>query len=145
MQREISEKTLELNICAEILSSLRGRPGYQNVVWQGLTQKQERDVGVDAILRDLGPGRSLLLPFKSPWPSSAMDYLYKFSINTLQHGTMESGPCLMYPMRSIMHCRYIVLGPRPLATLRTCLLTHGYLELAALIHPSWVVHSNATE
>ncbi len=38
-----------------------------------------------------------MLQFKSPWPSSVVDTKYKFSINTLQHVTLEQGLGLRYP------------------------------------------------
>ena len=38
-----------------------------------------------------------MLQFKAPWPSSQVDSLYKFSINTDQHRTLEDGPCKDFP------------------------------------------------
>jgi hypothetical protein len=96
-KREIYEKTLELNVCCEILAILRAQPGYQKAVWQGLTQAQERQVGLDELVRNLGPGRNLMLQFKAPWSSSPADTRYKFSLNTRQHQTLERGPCTKYP------------------------------------------------
>ncbi|MCH8063481.1 MAG: hypothetical protein IH861_13380 [Chloroflexi bacterium] len=96
-KRQISEKTLELNVCAEVLSQMRLIPGYEKAVWQGLTQMQERSAGLDELLRNLGPGQFLMLQFKSPWPSSIVDITYKFSINIQQHITLEQGPCSLYP------------------------------------------------
>ena len=43
-RREIYEKTLELNICAEIISMIRKNPVFEKAVWQGLTQLQEKSV-----------------------------------------------------------------------------------------------------
>lgn len=54
----ISEKTVELNICAQINQNLRRR-----ILWFGLTQAQEAISGFDAATR-LG-GRILLFQFKA--------------------------------------------------------------------------------
>lgn len=56
----LSEKTLELNICAQVSAHLKGR---QNVFWFGLTQKQEAKAGFDACTK-LG-GRLLIFHFKA--------------------------------------------------------------------------------
>jgi len=87
--REISEKTLELNVCAEILSIFRTHLGFRKAIWCGLTQRQEREKGLDELLRNLGPGVHFMLQFKAPWPTSRVDTLYTFSINTEQHKTLE--------------------------------------------------------
>ena len=49
-KREIYEKTLELNVCAEILTIIRSQPGFEKAVWQGLTQAQESSWGLDELL-----------------------------------------------------------------------------------------------
>jgi hypothetical protein len=54
----LSEKTLELNFCAQARARL-GRPAF----WFGLTQRQEARAGFDAAAR-LG-GRVILLQFKA--------------------------------------------------------------------------------
>ncbi len=96
-QRQISEKTLELNVCAEILGIIRRNPSYRKVVWQGMTQQQERTNGLDEALRGLGTGWYLMLQFKSPWPTSLVDLQYKFSINSEQHATLVSGLARQFP------------------------------------------------
>lgn len=57
---KISEKTLELNICAQVARHVSPK---QQVFWFGLTQKQEAKAGFDACTQ-LG-GRLLLLQFKA--------------------------------------------------------------------------------
>ena len=54
----LSEKTIELNICAEIARTRKPR-----TTWFGLTQKQEAEAGFDACAK-LG-GRLVLLQFKA--------------------------------------------------------------------------------
>ena len=83
--KEVSEKSLELNVCAELLQHIRSWPGCERALWLGLTQAQERRRGIDELIRNVGPGFSLMLQFKAPWPSSVVDDLYKFSINERQH------------------------------------------------------------
>ena len=48
---ELYEKTLELNIFAELLSINRAQPGYRKAVCQDLTQAQERAVALDELMR----------------------------------------------------------------------------------------------
>ncbi len=85
----MSEKSLELNVCAELLQHIRSWPGCERALWLGLTQAQERRKGLDELIRNVGPGFSLMLQFKAPWPTSRVDDLYKFSINERQHQALE--------------------------------------------------------
>ena len=87
--RAVSEKTLELNVCAELLQLIRTWPGCEGALWFGLTQKQERRTGLDQLIENVGPGFALMLQFKSPWPTSIVDHLYKFSINEQQHEPLD--------------------------------------------------------
>ena len=87
--KEVSEKSLELNVCAELLQYIRSWPGCQSALWLGLTQRQERRTGLDELIHNVGPGFSLMLQFKAPWPTSVVDSLYKFSINERQHKALE--------------------------------------------------------
>ena len=54
-----------------------------------MTQRQERRNGLDQLIRKTGIGSSLMLQFKSPWPTSRVDSLYRFSINERQHEALE--------------------------------------------------------
>ena len=87
--KEVSEKSLELNVCAEMLQHIRAWPGCERALWLGLTQRQERCTGLDELIRNAGPSFALMLQFKVPWPSSLVDDLYKFSINERQHEALE--------------------------------------------------------
>ena len=87
--KEVSEKSLELNVCAEMLQHIRTWPGCGRALWLGLTQRQERRTGLDELIKNVGPGNSLMLQFKAPWSSSRVDNLYKFSINERQHEALE--------------------------------------------------------
>ena len=54
-----------------------------------MTQAQERRKGIDELIRNVGPGFSLMLQFKAPWPTSLVYNLYKFSINEKRHEALE--------------------------------------------------------
>ena len=87
-KREVSEKSLELNVCSEMLQALRGHAGYRKALWIGLTQREERQQGLDVRVRNTA-GLALMLQFKSPWATYYGDVLYKFSINKRQHEALE--------------------------------------------------------
>ena len=87
--KEVSEKSLELNICAELLQHVREWPGCDRALWLGLTQAQERRTGLDELIRNVGQGFAFMLQFKAPWTTSRVDNLYKFSINERQHQALE--------------------------------------------------------
>ena len=86
---------MELNVCAEFLQHIRTRPGCEGAVWFGLTQRQERERGLDELICN-APGLALMLQFKSPWANSRVDYLYRFSINRKQHRALEN-LAIQYP------------------------------------------------
>ena len=87
--KAVSEKSLELNVCAELLQVIRTWPGCEGALWLGLTQQQERRTGLDELIDGVGPGVALMLQFKAPWRTSVVGSLYKFSINERQHGALE--------------------------------------------------------
>ena len=84
----MSEKSLELNVCAELIQCIRARTGCEGAVWFGMTQQQERRTGFDETAVN-APGHSLMLQFKSPKATSTYDHHYKFSINRRQHEALE--------------------------------------------------------
>ena len=83
-RKQVSEKSLELNVCAELIQCMRARPGCESAVWFGMTQSQERRTGLDETVIN-APGHSLMLQIKSPKATSTYDDHYKFSINRRQH------------------------------------------------------------
>ena len=88
VRKKVSEKTLELNLCAELIKCIRARKGCERAVWFGMTQRQEHSFGLDETLLN-APGHSLMLQFKSPQATSTYDHHYKFSINRRQHEALE--------------------------------------------------------
>ena len=71
-----------------MLQCLRGLPDYRKALWIGLTQREERQQGLDARIRN-AEDLALMLQFKSPWPTYYGNDLYKFSINKKQHEALE--------------------------------------------------------
>ncbi len=104
-RKQVSEKSLELNVCAEILQIIR--TSFPRAVWLGLTQMQERRLGLDELIRNVGPGRHLMLQFKAPWATSKPNYLYKFGLEDQQYGRLRrlaqrypSGVYYVFPLYS---------------------------------------------
>lgn len=62
----VSEKTLELNVCAELLTRIRTIPGFGHAFWIGMKQDQEARNGIDEVLAGAPRGRYLALQFKAP-------------------------------------------------------------------------------
>ncbi len=87
-RKQVSEKSLELNLCAELIQCIRAHRGCEGAVWFGMTQQQERRTGLDEATAN-APGQSLMLQFKSPYATSTHDH-YKFSINRQQHEALEN-------------------------------------------------------
>ena len=87
-KKEVSEKSLELNVCAEMLQSLRSYWRYRKALWIGLTQREERQQGLDTRVHNVD-ALALMLQFKSPWATYYDEDFYKFSINKRQHEALE--------------------------------------------------------
>ena len=71
-----------------MLQCLRVYPNYRKALWVGLTQREEREQGLDEKIRN-ARGFALLLQFKSPWATFYGNNRYKFSINKRQHEALE--------------------------------------------------------
>lgn len=84
MPSKVSEKSLELNVGAELLGIVRGSWGFPKTYLQGLTQKKESQQGVDFFAR-LGPG-TRILAFQFKAPKGPADRLpYRFTLVSEQH------------------------------------------------------------
>ncbi len=90
MRKQVSEKTLELNVCAEMLNRIRQWSGCEHAFWLGMKQFEEASSGLDELLANLPPGRFLGLQFKSPYPSRPDISPYHYSINELQQSNLMS-------------------------------------------------------
>ena len=82
---EISEKTLELNVCAELLPYIRSIPGCSNAMWVGMKQDQEARNGIDELITNVPRGRHIILQFKAPRARPRGGPRYVFSLNDKQH------------------------------------------------------------
>lgn len=80
---KVSEKTLELNVGAEILAFVRGVLGHPHAYLRGLTQKEEKAEGVDNYA-DWGAPEVIAFQFKAPKRSTEAAP-YRFTLNRNQH------------------------------------------------------------
>ena len=83
----VSEKTLELNIGAEILYDLRNQFGGK-VFLRGLTQTEESKKGVDFYAGLNNKSRMYAFQFKSPIATYSSEPPYKYRINRRQHANL---------------------------------------------------------
>lgn len=82
---QVSEKTLELNVCAELLYFIRSLPGCQRAFWIGMKQDQEVRNGIDELMSNMPMGMHLALQFKAPWGTRPDQTPYRFTINDRQN------------------------------------------------------------
>ena len=84
----VSEKTLELNICAEVLQVIRQIPGCGGAFWIGMKQDQEARLGLDELIHNLPTGMHLALQFKAPRSEPREQIPYRFTINDRQNNNL---------------------------------------------------------
>lgn len=84
----VSEKTLELNICAELLGLLRSLPHCHAAFWIGMKQDQEARNGLDELITNLPAGMHLALQFKSPRSRPRDQMPYRFATNDKQNSSL---------------------------------------------------------
>src|SRR5437867_3850709 len=81
---KVSEKSLELNVGAELLGILRNDWGLQKAYLRGLTQREERQAGVDFFV-ELSPA-ARLFAFQFKAPKGKTDALpYRYTLKRQQH------------------------------------------------------------
>lgn len=87
MGKKVSEKSLELNIGAELLGLMRGPWGMPKAYLRGLTQREENDEGADAIAELPAGTRLFAFQFKAPKASKERQEgePYRFTIRRPQH------------------------------------------------------------
>jgi hypothetical protein len=88
MRKQVSEKTLELNISAELLQVIRNFPGCDKAFWIGMKQDQEARSGIDELLQNVPRGYHIGLQFKSPKALPPNIPPYRFTINDRQHSNL---------------------------------------------------------
>ena len=81
---KVSEKSLELNVCAELLQCIRTRPNCENALWFGLTQGQEKSKGLDELILNVPREVLLMLQFKAP-AAAHEGAPYRFRLNVKQY------------------------------------------------------------
>lgn len=81
---KVSEKSLELNIGAEVLGLMRGPWGMPKAYLRGLTQAEERREGVDSFLQLSPNARIFAFQFKAPRGAFDVEP-YKYKLMRYQH------------------------------------------------------------
>lgn len=85
---KVSEKSLELNVGAELLAHLRGPMKMQKAYLRGLTQREEKRSGVDFFANLPGDVRIFAFQFKAPrGPEDGLPY--RFTLNRDQHRALH--------------------------------------------------------
>ncbi len=85
---KVSEKSLELNVGAELLTRLRGPLNMPKAYLRGLTQRQEHGCGADFFAQLPVDTRIFAFQFKAPrGPSDGLPY--KFTLGRYQHGSLH--------------------------------------------------------
>ena len=82
---KVSEKTLELNIGAELLARMRSTWGMRKAYLRGLTQMEERQEGVDFFAHLSPSARIIAFQFKAPRRMKAESAPYRFTLVREQH------------------------------------------------------------
>ncbi len=86
---KVSEKTLELNVGAELLNLYRIERGWSRMYLQGLTQRQESQAGVDFFAQLSPHVRIAAFQFKAPFREIQDRCPYKFKIQRKQHSNLR--------------------------------------------------------
>ena len=81
---KVSEKSLELNVGAELLALLRGPMGMRKAYLRGLTQREESQEGVDFFAQLSSRMRIFAFQFKAP-KGRREGEPYRFTIQRRQH------------------------------------------------------------
>jgi len=88
VRKEISEKTLELNVCAELLPLIRSIPGCSRTFWFGMKQDQEARNGIDELIANVPRAMHIMLQFKSPNAKPRGGNRLVYSLNERQHDNL---------------------------------------------------------
>lgn len=85
---KVSEKTLELNIGAEILGVIRSQPGLSKAYLRGLTQREEKAEGADFIAQLDASTRLFAFQFKAP-KGRVETAPYRYTLAKYQHSALH--------------------------------------------------------
>jgi hypothetical protein len=84
---KVSEKSLELNVGAELLSVMRNAWGMRKAYLRGLTQREEKQEGVDFFVQ-LNPS-SRIFAFQFKAPKGSIDLVpYRYTLVKEQHNAL---------------------------------------------------------
>ena len=86
---KVSEKTLELNVGAELLYEIRMNWGFPRVYLRGLTQREEKQEGVDFFVQLSASARIFAFQFKAPH-GPVEGPPYKYTLNHDQHKLLHN-------------------------------------------------------
>ena len=86
---KVSEKSLELNVGAELLGVLRWRWRMRKAYLHGLTQREERQVGVDFFVELPSSTLIFAFQFKAPKGQWGDRTPYRFTIQRHQHDKLS--------------------------------------------------------
>jgi hypothetical protein len=84
---KVSEKSLELNVGAELLALLRNNWGMPKAYLRGLTQREEKQEGVDFFLQLDPATRVLAFQFKAPKGTTDTPP-YRYTLRRQQHDSL---------------------------------------------------------
>ena len=87
---KVSEKSLELNVGAELLNVMRCRWGMRKAYLRGLTQREEHQEGVDFFAEMPSSTRVFAFQFKAPKGQSGDRIPYRFTIQRKQHDKLSA-------------------------------------------------------
>ena len=86
---KVSEKSLELNVGAELLHMLRWQWGMPKAYLRGLTQQEEHQEGVDFFAQLPSSTLIFAFQFKAPKAQWGDRMPYRFTIQRHQHGNLS--------------------------------------------------------
>lgn len=130
---KVSEKTLELNIGAEILQIIRSQHGCSRAFLRGLTQAEEYAHGVDFYAELPDSTRVYAFQFKAPKKGSEMEP-YLFTIRNDQHTALYSAASRN--PGSVFYCFPYYVGTAKLVTHLPTLLRETWLLDVASVPPT---------
>jgi len=130
---KVSEKTLELNIGAEILQIIRSQHGCSRAFLRGLTQAEEYTHGVDFYAELPDSTRVYAFQFKAPKKGPEMEP-YLFTIRSDQHMALHSAAS--GNPGSVFYCFPYYVGTAKLVTHLPTLQTETWLLDVASVFPA---------
>jgi len=130
---KVSEKTLELNIGAEILQIIRSQHGCSRAFLRGLTQAEEYAHGVDFYAELPDNTRVYAFQFKAPKKGPEMEP-YLFTIRNDQHTALYSAASRN--LGSVFYCFPYYVETAKLVTHLPTLLRETWLLDVASVPPT---------